>query len=168
VHSGCVEELALLLQASAFTIGFAKGHSLGYFFVNASIVSRVVLVGKAHVAAEHHLLGSTGSSGVAVDTFPLVMSVINFLRSPSFKNERSIVVIVEDTLVGFVTPGSNKARVLGLCSTKCVSTGNGSGKSPLSSRLSFSFGITINMVDEDGLYVSAASLSSWKQASNIT
>jgi len=161
MHSSCVEEFTLFLEPSAFTIGFAKGCPIGDELVNASIMSRVVLIGKAHITAEHHLV-FTSNSGVAVNTLPLVVSSINFLWSPTFKNERSVIVIIEDTLVGSVTPGSNKARVLGFCSTKCVSTRNGSGKSPLSITSSSTSGITVNMVDKDGLQVSATSLCSWK------
>jgi hypothetical protein len=109
MYIGCVEELTLFLESSASTVCPLEAHSFSDLFVNASIMKGVVLIGKAHIAAEHHLLNTRSILSGHINTLPLMMSGVNCLWSPSLKNERSVVIIVEDSLVSGIAPGTNEA-----------------------------------------------------------
>jgi len=79
-------------------------------------VIRVVIVSKAKVTVEHHFLVGNVSRGIkSINSLPLVIaSGYTEFRSPTFHEHRSIVVVVELALVGFITPVTIETRVLWL------------------------------------------------------
>jgi hypothetical protein len=88
------------------------------------------------------------------------MGRVDSLWSPSLENERFVIVVVENTLVGSVTPESDETRVFSFGLTKSMGTRDSSSESPSSSTITPS--IIEDMVDENGLQVSTTSLSIWK------
>ena len=157
MNIGCVEEFALSLQALALSVCPGQRHSLRDLLVYAGIVGRVVQVGEAHVAVEHHLLDGKGIFGGAVDASPLVMRFIDGLRSPALENQRLVEVIVEDALVRRVTPRAPETRVFFACLAESMSSSDGCCKPP--SSILFLFSIVVNMVNENRFQIRAAFFS---------
>lgn len=117
------------------------------------------MVCKAHITTKHHLY-RVGWIRTSVDTIELMMGRVDSLWCPSLENERFVIVVVENTLVGSVTPESDETRVFSFGLTKSMSTRDSSSESPSSSTITPS--IIEDMVDENGLQVSTTSLSIWK------
>jgi hypothetical protein len=159
MHICGVEEFTLSLEIFASIISSAKRKTSSNLLIDACIVRRIVLVCKAHITTKHHLY-RVGWIRTSVDTIELMMGCVDSLWCPSLENERFVIVIVENTLVGSVTPESNETRVFSLGLTKSVSTRNSSSESPSSSAITPS--IIEDMVNENSFQVSTTSLSIWK------
>lgn len=120
---GRVEEHALVLKLSALSVVLTGSDALG--------VLEVVVVSEAEVTVEHHLEVRRVLS--LVDSLPLVLGRVatdSEARTPALEQQGLVEVVVEDALVGGITPVALVATVLLLGRAEGMSTGQSSNVSP--------------------------------------
>jgi len=104
----------------------------------------VVTVDHAEIGVEHELIGVTVR---VIGKLPLVLGRVTVDGSPGLPalvEQRFVVIVVEDTLVGFVGPEARVAGVLDMGGTNGVSTVDSGGESP-----GIATGGSVDVVNED-------------------
>jgi hypothetical protein len=104
----------------------------------------VVTVDHAEIGIEHELIGI---SVAVIGKSPLVLGRVTVDGSPGLPalvEQRFVVIVVEDTLVGFVGPEARVAGVLDLGATNGVSTVDSGGESP-----GIATGVNVDVVNKD-------------------
>jgi len=103
-----------------------------------------VTVDHAEIGVEHELIGVTVR---VIGKLPLVLGRVTVDGSPGLPalvEQRFVVIVVEDTLVGFVGPEARVAGVLDMGGTNGVSTVDSGGESP-----GIATGGSVDVVNED-------------------
>lgn len=127
----------------------------------------IFVVCKANITVKHHFFVSDITSRVElINSLPLVIACGDTeLRSPSFKKQGSIVVIIELALVWSITPVATETWVFNLGLSKSMCSRNGSNKSPCTSG---TLRFVINVVQENVWETCASIISLGHKSSRST
>jgi hypothetical protein len=112
-----------------------------------------VAIDHAQIGIEHELIGL---SVVVIGKLPLVLGRVTAdgsLGLPTLVQQRLVVIVVEDTLVGLIRPEARIARVLDLGATNGMGTVDGSGESP-----GIATSGSVDVIDEDIVETTASVL----------
>ena len=110
-------------------------------------------INHAEIGIEHELIGL---SVLVIGELPLVLgrvTVDGSLRLPALVEQRLVVIVVEDTLVGSVGPEARVAGVLNLSATNGMSTVDSSSESP-----GIATSVSVDVVNENVVETAAAVL----------
>ena len=120
-------------------------------------------VDHAEIGVEHELIGV---SVAFIGKLPLVLGRVTVDGSPGLPalvEQRFVVIVVEDTLVGFVGPEARVAGVLAMGGTNGVSTVDSGGESP-----GIVTGGSVDVVNKDVVETSASVLGVREQVKVIS
>ena len=120
-------------------------------------------VDHAEIGVEHELIGV---SVAFIGKLPLVLGRVTVDGSPGLPalvEQRFVVIVVEDTLVGFVGPEARVAGVLDMGGTNGVSTVDSGGESP-----GIVTGGSVDVVNKDVVETSASVLGVREQVKVIS